>query len=753
MPVYDGINSNAITHQLEIVGSSFFKDIEQGTLSTKVPVEIFSDYKSSPDAVWGSRMMRFRSQPYGEIDVTRSYVSDIGIDGANNYFFLTSPQNSNNVGDKGSFVLTSDSNVGLGTTSPVVKLHVEGSYYGKDNMTIGGTYQGSKIRIGGGGQFVGSVQGDTTFFKNVLVDDTITANVLVVTPLLQVTTEGTISNLVVPNTLTVNNIYSLNDLYVSTNNNNIYMFNSNVGIGTTSDVNDKLYVYGNARVSNTLIAQYVGVGTTPVTNLHVAGTVSATKDMNIDGLYTGAKMRLGSPLSFSSPLDTSLSSNLSVGGELLTSNIKTSNLDVKYITSTEVTEILMDTNVNVSQNLVVDGVITAPTINISNLEISNIFSPTNLTVSATQDLILNGANVGIGTTEPLYYIHINKDVLVTNVNIQNSLTAGGDVTIGGTYQGNRIRVGNQLSSLETVGSNIIIQGSLTMAGGIKTGTLSTTELFTSNTQNYIENASSNVQLEIINDLGTAGISLKSNIQSPAYISQSNVGDLRFENNGSGNLYLSQRGGTGGIHLQTSQRDDILVLDASGRVGISSSTPAYTFDMSAGTARLAGFYVNPFNSFAEPRFHMSNNLYGKTQTQFINADGRLNIKDFNGTFIRFFDEVQQAGSVTQVAGNTNFNSTSDYRLKENIKPLDYPLRTVCSLNPIQFTFKNYTRPTPGFLAHEVQRLIPSAVVGFKDALTENGDIVPQQMDKTHIIPYLVAAIKELKTRLEVLEKNQ
>ena len=752
MPVYDGINADSITHQLEIVGSSFFKDIEQGTLSTKVPLEIFSDYKSSPDAVWGSRMMRFRAQPYGEIDVTKSYVSDIGIDGANNYFFLTSPQNTSNLGDKRSFVLTSDSNVGLGTTNPTVKLHVEGSYYGKDNMTIGGTYQGSKIRIGGGGQYTGAVQGDTTLFKNILVDDTITANVLVVTPTLKVTTEGTISNLVVPNTLTVNNIYSLNDLYVSTNNNNIYMFNSNVGIGTTGDVSDKLFVYGNARVSNTLIANYVGIGTIPVTNLHVAGTVSATKDVNIDGLYTGAKMRLGSPLILSSPLDTNLSSNLSVGGELTSSNIKVSNLDVKYITSTEVTEIRMGTNVNVTQNLTVNGAITATTLDISNVILSNIFSPTNLTVSATQDLILNGANVGIGTTEPLYYIHINKDVLVTNVNIQNSLTAGGDVTIGGTYQGNRIRVGNQLSSLETVGSNIIIQGSLTMAGGIKTGTLSTTELFTSNTQNYIENASSNVQLEIINLLGDAGISLKSNTQSPGYISQSNVGDLRFENNGAGNIYLSQRG-AGGIHLQTSQRNDILVLDTNGRVGISSSTPAYTFDMSAGTARLTGFYVNPFNSFTEPKFYLSNNLYGKTQTQFINADGRLNIKDFNGTFIRFFDEVQQAGSVTQVAGNTNFNSTSDYRLKENIKPLEYPLRTVCSLNPVQFTFKNHTRFTPGFLAHEVQRFIPSAVVGFKDALTENGDIVPQQMDKTHIIPYLVAAIKELKTRLEALENKQ
>jgi len=567
----------------------------------------------------------------------------------------------------------------------------------------------------------------------------------------QIASGSTVGSLTV-NELVLGNIYSPNNLHIGTDNKNIYMYNSNVGIGTTSLLGDKLYVYGNARVSNTLIAQYVGVGTTPTANLHVAGTVSATKDVYIDGLFSGAKMRLGSLLSLGGPADSNLSSNLNVGGNVTASNIITSNLEVHYISSSY-DEIIMETNVNLEQNLVVDGKITAGEMEISNLIISNIYSPSSFSLTAVQDLIIEGANVGIGTTDPQEEVHINKDVLINNVNVEDSLTAGGDVVIGGTYQGNKIRVGNQLSSnLTSPPGSTIVQGSLTVDYGISSGPITATELFVSNISSNISDSVSNSQIEIVNTVGEAGMSLKSASQSPTYFSQSNIGDCRMENNGTGNVYISQRNG-GNIYMQVLNRSNLLVLDSAGRVGISSSTPGYTFDMSSGTSRITGFYANPFNSTDEPQFYLSNNLYGKTQTQFIDADGRLNIKDFNGTFIRFFDETQQAGSVTQVAGNTNFNSTSDYRLKENIKPLEYSLETVCSLNPVQFTFKNHKRVTPGFLAHEVQSLIPSAVVGLKDALTENGDIFPQQMDKTHIIPYLVASIKELKTRLEVLENKQ
>lgn len=618
------------------------------------------------------------------------------------------------------------------------------SSFGESDFTVEGR-RGYMLFADGAGSLTSSrlMTGDLRT-GTITVTDVVSGNIS--TPSIQVTSDATISN------LTVNNIYSTNDLRISTANKNIYLFNSNVGIGTTSLLDDKLYIYGNARVSNTLIAQYVGVGTSPTTNLHVVGTVSATKDVFIDGLFSGAKMRLGSLISLGGPVDSNLSSNLNVAGYVSASNVITSNLDVHYITSSY-NEIIMETNVNLEQNLVVDGKITTTELEISNLIISNIYSPSSLTLTAPQDLILSTSNVGIGTTEPLYEVHINKDVLVNNVKIENSLTAAGDVTIGGTYQGTKIRVGSQLiSNLVSSTGSTVVQGSLTVDDGISSGPITATEIITSNISSVLSDYVSNSQIEVVNTLGEAGMSLKSASQSPTYISQSNIGDCRMENNGTGNVYISQRNG-GNIYMQVLNRSNLLVLDSSGRVGISSSTPAYTFDVSSGTSRISSFYANPFNSTNEPQFYFSNNLFGKDQVTFINADARINIKDYGGRFIRFFDETQLAGSITQTGGTTNYNSSSDYRIKNNIEPLDDPLNTICSLNPVQFTFRNHNTIIPGFLAHEVQSFIPSAVVGLKDAITENGDILPQQMDKTHIIPYLVAAVKELKTRLEALENKQ
>jgi len=618
------------------------------------------------------------------------------------------------------------------------------SSFGESDFTVEGR-RGYMLFADGAGSLTSSrlMTGDLRT-GTITVTDVVSGNIS--TPSIQVTSDATISN------LTVNNIYSTNDLRISTANKNIYLFNSNVGIGTTSLLDDKLYIYGNARVSNTLIAQYVGVGTSPTTNLHVVGTVSATKDVFIDGLFSGAKMRLGSLISLGGPVDSNLSSNLNVAGYVSASNVITSNLDVHYITSSY-NEIIMETNVNLEQNLVVDGKITTTELEISNLIISNIYSPSSLTLTAPQDLILSTSNVGIGTTEPLYEVHINKDVLVNNVKIENSLTAAGDVTIGGTYQGTKIRVGSQLiSNLVSSTGSTVVQGSLTVDDGISSGPITATEIITSNISSVLSDYDSNSQIEVVNTLGEAGMSLKSASQSPTYISQSNIGDCRMENNGTGNVYISQRNG-GNIYMQVLNRSNLLVLDSSGRVGISSSTPAYTFDVSSGTSRISSFYANPFNSTNEPQFYFSNNLFGKDQVTFINADARINIKDYGGRFIRFFDETQLAGSITQTGGTTNYNSNSDYRIKNNIEPLDDPLNTICSLNPVQFTFRNHNTIIPGFLAHEVQSFIPSAVVGLKDAITENGDILPQQMDKTHIIPYLVAAVKELKTRLEALENKQ
>ena len=59
-------------------------------------------------------------------------------------------------------------------------------------------------------------------------------------------------------------------------------------------------------------------------------------------------------------------------------------------------------------------------------------------------------------------------------------------------------------------------------------------------------------------------------------------------------------------------------------------------------------------------------------------------------------------------------------------------------------------TDGFLAHEVQTIIPSAIIGEKDAVDKDGNIEPQQIDTSKLVPLLVAALQEAIGRIEVLE---
>ena len=131
MPTYDGIGTS-ITHNVEVDGNLFLQDIEGGPDSTRVPLEIFSNLVSSSVESANSRMLRLRVQNYGETDVSNSYVTDMGIRGdpGKDYFFITAPQNTSNVGDQNTFFISSTSNVGIGTTNPTSTLHVVGDGMG-----------------------------------------------------------------------------------------------------------------------------------------------------------------------------------------------------------------------------------------------------------------------------------------------------------------------------------------------------------------------------------------------------------------------------------------------------------------------------------------------------------------------------------------------------------------------------------------------------------------------------------------------
>jgi hypothetical protein len=132
---------------------------------------------------------------------------------------------------------------------------------------------------------------------------------------------------------------------------------------------------------------------------------------------------------------------------------------------------------------------------------------------------------------------------------------------------------------------------------------------------------------------------------------------------------------------------------------------------------------------------------------------------SGTFyhISFRTNGTQVGSITSSSTTTSYTTTSDYRLKENIVPMTGALDKVLQLKPVTYTWKSDGSDGQGFIAHELQEVIPDAVSGEKDAVNEDDSIDPQGIDTSFLVATLTAAIQEqqtiindLKARIETLE---
>lgn len=122
-------------------------------------------------------------------------------------------------------------------------------------------------------------------------------------------------------------------------------------------------------------------------------------------------------------------------------------------------------------------------------------------------------------------------------------------------------------------------------------------------------------------------------------------------------------------------------------------------------------------------------------------------------ISFYRNGVNVGSIAENGSTTSFNTSSDYRLKENVVPLENALVTVRQLAPKTYNF--IAAPDlvqDGFIAHELAAVVPYAVIGEKDAVNDDGSIKPQQVDYSKLTALLVGAINELAGRLDALEAN-
>jgi hypothetical protein len=110
-----------------------------------------------------------------------------------------------------------------------------------------------------------------------------------------------------------------------------------------------------------------------------------------------------------------------------------------------------------------------------------------------------------------------------------------------------------------------------------------------------------------------------------------------------------------------------------------------------------------------------------------------------------------GSISCTSSATAYNTSSDYRLKENVEPVTDGITRLQQLKPSRFNFiADPDKTFDGFIAHEAQAIVPECVTGEKDAVDDDGNPVYQGIDQSKLVPLLTAALQEAIARIETLE---
>jgi hypothetical protein len=229
------------------------------------------------------------------------------------------------------------------------------------------------------------------------------------------------------------------------------------------------------------------------------------------------------------------------------------------------------------------------------------------------------------------------------------------------------------------------------------------------------------------------------------------------------LKQSQTGAGAGVVVLSSSNDNTIYLgydsfNSVGKLGVSyGSTGSYT----PLTVEVGGSERMRITSSGQLLINGTANFQDAKLE--VNGDGTntaLAVKQSttsSRTQISFNNPNGVVGQVSTSGSSTSYVTSSDYRLKENIAPMTGALATVAQLKPVTYTWKHDGSASQGFIAHELQEVVPDAVVGEKDAVNEDGTIKAQGIDTSFLVATLTAAIQEqqaiitdLKSRIEALE---
>jgi hypothetical protein len=346
-----------------------------------------------------------------------------------------------------------------------------------------------------------------------------------------------------------------------------------------------------------------------------------------------------------------------------------------------------------------------------------------------------GASAGTAITTGAQNTAIGDVALTANTTASNNVAVGSVAMNVNTTGGNNVAVGTEALRQNTTASN-------NTAVGYKAGYSLTTASYNvaigyqalySNTTSYGENVA----------IGDSALYNTTdgweNIAIGRGAGESNTTGIRntFIGDGAGNYCTTAdnntiigrfTGNNGGLDIRTSS-NNIVLSDGDGN-------PRMRFDSSG------AYYVGKINENAT------------TAGWQFKASGEAIVGRVANDTIFIFQNSSSGGTVGSISitgSSTSYNTSSDYRLKENVV-YDWDATTrLKQLKPARFNFiADADTTVDGFLAHEAQEIVPECVTGAKDAVDADGVAVMQGIDQSKLVPLLVKTIQELEARITALE---
>jgi hypothetical protein len=235
-----------------------------------------------------------------------------------------------------------------------------------------------------------------------------------------------------------------------------------------------------------------------------------------------------------------------------------------------------------------------------------------------------------------------------------------------------------------------------------------------------------------------------NVSSPTValdVASADNNQIQIANTGGGAAFIGidssnvlniGRAGPVDIAFQTNSAERMRI-DSSGNVGIAISSINSNYKFSV-DGNIVGAFIE------------TSNTNSGVEALIVNRPN-------DGTLVSFTNNAVEKGKITVNSSSTTYATSSDYRLKENVTA-DWDATTrLKQLNPVRFNFiADADTTVDGFLAHEVQSVVPEAITGTHNEVDDDGNPVYQGIDQSKLVPLLVKTIQELEARITALENS-